>query len=311
MLPQFVGALEKTSAKPLPIEDKAVWDDYGLLDSEQGTFEAGGKKITVRAYLLQDATGGLAAFQWLRPEGSKPPDDDLAELSPLSALTPDGLIVALGNHVLVVEGGRPTPVELGNVFRSMPRQESGPLPALPGHLPSSGLIPNSERYISGPGSLARFEPEISPSQAAFHLGTEIQTASYKTPGGEMRLAIISVPSPEMARIRIAELNKIDGMVAKRSGPLIAAIYRPKDSNEAEKLLAQVRFQGTVTTSQAPANPKKENFGEFLLNLAKLIGIVIVFAVLSGLAFGGLRHLRHRPGTSGEGDSVISLHLGDR
>jgi hypothetical protein len=310
MLPQFVGALKQTVVKPLPVEDKAVWDDYGLQDSEQATYEGATGKITVRAYRLQDTTGALAAFQWLRPASAKPPNEELAELSALSALTPTGLIVALGNHVLIVEGGKPAPEELGNVFRSMPRQESGPLPTLPKHIPSANLIPNSERYITGPGSLAKFEPELSPSQAAFHLGTEIQTATYKTAAGEMKLAIFSVPSPELARIRIAELDKIPGMVTKRSGPLLAAIYQPKDPNDAEKLLSQVRFLAAITTGQAPQNKKKENFGDFLLNLAILIGIVVVFAIFSGLLFGGFRHMRRRGGASGEAESVISLHLGD-
>ena len=100
------------------------------------------------------------------------------------------------------------------------------------------------------------------------------------------------------------------MITKRSGPLVAAIYQPKDANDAEKLLAQVRFQAAVTTSQPPTNKKKENFGDFLLNLFMLIGIVIIFAVVSGVLFGGFRYMRHRGGAAGEPESVISLHLGD-
>jgi hypothetical protein len=311
MLPQFVGTLEKKSSQPLPVEDRAVWDEYGLQESEQATYEAAGQKLTVRGYLLQDATGALAAFQWQRPKGSKPPSDELAELSTLSAETPTGLIIALGNHLLILDGSKPTPEDLGNVFRSMPRQEAGPLPTLPGHLPSAALIPGSERYIIGPSSLTKFEPEISPSQAAFHLGTEIQTATYNTSSGPMKLAIFSLPSPELARLRIADLNKIDGLITKRSGPLVAVIFKPKDANDAEKLLAQVRFQAAVTTSQPPANTKKENFGDFLLNLAILIGIVVVFCILSGVLFGGFRHILRRGGRSGDGEAVISLHLGDQ
>jgi hypothetical protein len=309
ILPQFVGTLEKTSSKPLPVEDKPVWDEYGLQDSEQATYEGGGKTLTVRAYRLQDATGALAAYQWQRPAGARAADDEMQELSKLSAVTAGTLTIALGNHLLILTGPRPTAIELGNVFRSMPHQEAGPLPTLPEHLPEKGLIPDSERYIIGPASLAKFEPEVSPAQAAFHLGTEIQTGTYQTPGGEMKLAIFSVPSPELGRMRIAELNKIPGMVAKRSGPLVAAIYEPKDANEAEKLLAQVRFQAEVTTGQKPPS-KKDNFGDFLLNLAILIGIVVVFAVMSGLLFGGYRYLFRRGGASGDGEAVISLHLED-
>jgi hypothetical protein len=309
MLPQFVGTLEKVSSKPLVLEDRPVWDDYGLQDSEQATYQGSGKTLTVRAYRLQDATGALAAFQWQRPANAQPPGDDLAELSKLSAVTPNGLIIALGNHLLILDGAQPSAIDLGNVFRSMPHQESGPLPTLPEHLPS-GWIRNSERYIVGPASLAKFEPEISPAQAAFHLGTEIQTGTYKTASGDMKLAIFSMPSPELARMRLADLNKIEGLVTKRSGPLVAAILQPKDLNQAERLLSQVRFQAEVTTGQAPMG-KKDNFGDFMINLFILIGIVIVFCLLSGLLFGGYRHIFRRGGASGEGETVISLHLGDQ
>ncbi len=308
ILPQFVGTLEKASSKPLVLEDRPVWDDYGLQDSEEATYKGGGKALTVRAYRLQDATGALAAFQWQRPADAKAPSDELAELSKLSATTPNGLIIALGNHLLIVNGGQPAPEDLGNVFRSMPHQETGPLPTLPEHLPP-GVVPNSERYIIGPASLAKFEPEISPAQAAFHFGTEIQTGEYKTPAGDVKLAIFSMPSPELARMRIADLNKIDGMVTKRSGPLVAAILQPKDLNAAEKLLSQVRFQAEITTGQAPRG-KKDNVGDFMVNLAILIGILVLFALLSGLVFGGMRHIFRRGGASGEGETVISLHLED-
>jgi hypothetical protein len=114
----------------------------------------------------------------------------------------------------------------------------------------------------------------------------------------------------MARMRLADLNKIPGLVTKRSGPLVAAVYQPKDLNEAEKLLSQVRFQAAITTGQPPAS-KKDNFGDLLLNLAILIGIVVVFCVLSGLVFGGIRHIMRRGGPSGDGETVISLHLRDQ
>jgi hypothetical protein len=110
-------------------------------------------------------------------------------------------------------------------------------------------------------------------------------------------------------MRIADLNKIDGMVTKRSGPLVAAILQPKDLNAAEKLLSQVRFQAEITTGQAPRG-KKDNVGDFMVNLAILIGILVLFALLSGLVFGGMRHIFRRGGASGEGETVISLHLED-
>jgi hypothetical protein len=310
ILPQNVGPYQKGAVQPLKIEDRPVWDEYGLQESEQATYENGGAKMSVRAYRLQDATAALAAFQWQRPKDAKPGNAELQQLTPLSVETSSAEMVALGNHLLAFEGYKPNADEVANVFRSLPRQEGGPLPTLPSYLPSAGLEPNSERYIIGPASLALFYGEISPSAAAFHFGTEIGSAIYRTPAGPVKVAIFSFPSPEIARKRVPELEKISGLVVKRTGPLVAVVFSPNDLNIAETLLAQIRYQASVTTNQPPPT-KKDNVGNFMLNLLLLVGILIVFCLLSGLVFGGMRHIFRRGGASGEGEAMISLHLGDQ
>ena len=104
-------------------------------------------------------------------------------------------------------------------------------PAGPDRISSrrNGLIPNSERYILGPVSLARFEPRIAPSLAAFHLGTEAQLGRYRTPKGDLTLAIFSYPTPNIARERQEEFPKVPGTIAKRSGPLVGVVVQPPDA----------------------------------------------------------------------------------
>jgi hypothetical protein len=310
ILPQMVGTHQKGVSKPLPVENRPVWDEYGLKETEQATYEKEGSSLNVRAYRLQDATAALAAFQWQRPHDAKPANAELLELSSLAVETPTSIMIALGNYLLVFDGYKPTPEEIANVVRSVPRQEGGPLPTLPRYLPAGGMEPNSERYIIGPASLAAFVSEISPSAAGFHLGTEIQSATYKTSAGPVKLAILAFPMPELARKRIVELEKIPGVVAKRSGPFVAVVFSPNDMNAAETLLSQVRYQATVTTNQPPPS-QKDNAGNFFLNLFLLVAILVVFAVFSGLAFGGIRHLLRRGRDSLDGEAMISLHLGDQ
>ncbi len=310
ILPGNVGPYHKAGSQPLPLQDQAVWTEYGLKDSEQAAYEkAGAPPMAVRAYRLQDATAALAAFEWQRPNNAKPANPTYLELSKLSAEIPAGVVIALGNHLLIFDGYKPTPEEIADVFRSIPRQESGPLPTLPDHLPGGTLQPNSERYSIGPASLAKFNPELTPSQAAFHFGTEIQTGIYDTAAGPMKLAILSFPSPEIARQRTAELEKLPGSVVKRSGPLVAAVFLPRDANAAERLLGQVRYQAAVTTGQAPLT-KKDNAGNLMINIVLLVCVLVAFCVLSGLLFGGFRHMFRRGGSSGDGESMITLHLGD-
>ena len=84
-------------------------------------------------------------------------------------------------------------------------------------------MPNSERYILGPDGLAKFAPGIPPSVAAFHLGAEAQVAAFRAPAGEIRLAIFDYPTPQMAIQQYDGFAKLPGMMAKRSGPLVAVV----------------------------------------------------------------------------------------
>lgn len=314
ILPSNVGSFRKTATAPLQLENRPVWDEYGLQASEQATFEADGKILHVRAYRMQDSTGALAAWQWQRPADSRIADAKVLELSKLASVTATGEFIALGNHFLAFDGYQPNTEELAIVFRSLPRQQSGPLPTLPEHLPEANLIPNSERYVVGPASLALFSPEVSSSTVAFHLGTEAQLGSFRSKSeAPLRLAIFSYPTLDSARDRSAALQKTPNSIVKRAGPLVAVVFSSADPNAAESLLSQVRYQAVITSQDRSDRPpsKKDNFGNFMINVFELIGLLLAFSLVSGVVFGGFRTLFRRGGESGEGDAVISLHLDNR
>ena len=174
----------------------------------------------------------------------------------------------------------------------LPRLDQSPLPTLPGFLPSENLISGSTRYVTGPASLEAFGPRIQPSLAAFHIGTEAQLAKYKTPGGELALAIFSFPTPDFARDRAAEISKLPGAMVKRSGPLVALILAPSDQDAAERLLARVNYQATISwTEHVPT--RRDNIGELILGIFSLAGVLLLFCLAAGLAYGLFRVLRRR------------------
>ncbi len=313
ILPEYVGQYRESSSAPVVLENAAVWSEYGLQASERAEYVLNGKTLIAQAYRLQDSTGALAAWQWKRPANGRAGDAKLQELTKLASVTPNGGAVALGNHLVIVEGYLPTADEFANVFRSLPHQQSGPLPTLPEHLPSSDLTPNSERYITGPAALALFLPEVTPATAAFHLGTEVQVANYREQGKDAKMAIFAFPTHDSARDRATALSAISNAVVKRTGPLVAIVFSPPDPNAAEQLLSFVRYQAVVTSQEKSDRPltKKDNWGNFMVNLFILIGIVLVFCLVSGVLFGGMRALFRRGGESGEGDTMITLHIDNR
>lgn len=304
ILPDTIGDWTKGPATPAAVPDQKVWHEYGLEDSEAAPYAAGGQKYSISAWRFADATGAFAAFDQIRPENSKPID-----VTGLGVADARDEIVAIGNYLFVFNGYRPKAEELNHIVGTVPRYAQSPLPTLQKHLPA-GAESGSERYITGPDSLARFAPSISPSTAAFHFNAEAALAKYGARGRETTIVVFSYPTMEMARDRIAHFQEIPKAVAKRTGPLIAVALNPVNADEAERLLAQVKYQAEVTIPEHVPT-LKDNPVNLFLNIFILCLVLAGFCVVSGLLVGAIRILFRRAGASGEGDNMISLHLSGR
>ena len=305
LLPERFGNYARESIKPPVLKDRAVWDEYGFDTAEQAVYKSGGNQLTATAYRLKDPTGAFAAFQWLRPA-------DSAALKPIEHVghgtaSGNANLFQMGNYLLSFEGNRPSPTDLKQIFAYLPKFDQSSLPALSSYMPGRNLVLNSERYVLGPESLQKFEPRISPSIAAFHMGAEAQLARFRTRNGESQLAIFSYPTPQIARERLDAFQKIPGAVVKRSGPLVAAIISPSNADDAERLLAEVKYEPTVTWSEKIPKPQG-NPGDMLMGICILAAVLIALSVLFGFFLGGFRVALARFGIGSARDSFTSLDL---
>jgi hypothetical protein len=302
ILPETIGPFHRTATSQPTLTDKPVWDEYGLKSSEFDVFERENEKFSATVYRLQDPTGALAAFDWRRP-----PDSTPSQAAKLAAETKTGLILVHGNYLLVFDGYKPAKEELDAVLGALVNVDNSSLPVLPTYLPSGELVANSERYVTGPVSLQRFAPAIPPSVAGFHFGAEAQIGVFHSPKGDLTLAIFNYPTHQMAMQQAPEFAKLPGAVVKRSGPMIAVVLAPPDPDFAEHLLGQVRYQAEITRDEYVPT-QRDNPGVLLYNAFVLIGILLAFAIVSGLIFGGLRTFRHRGKKGQEADAMITLGL---
>jgi hypothetical protein len=303
IFPEHIGTFDKSAPAALSMPDRPLLDEFGLEASEQAQYKSDSKKFTATAWRFHDATGAMAFFQAHRPSGATP-----APLVKLSAATSDGSIFAYGNYVFQFTGAVPLQADLQPLYAQLPKLEQSPLPALMSFLPSPNLIPNSERYVLGPVALDRFEPRIAPSVAAFHLGAEAQLGKYKSPKGPLNLAIFNYPTPNMARERLLEFQKIPGAMAKRAGPLVAVTIDPPDLDSAERLLAQVKYETNLTWSQKVPTNEVKGFARTLLNIFVLAGIILGMCLVAGVAFGGFKILARKMGRRVDPDAMITLGL---
>jgi hypothetical protein len=304
VLPDTIAAWQKGAVANASVPDSKVWAEYGLQDSETATYTDGDRKFPISAWRFGDATGAMAAFYEVRPADAK-----VSQLMGLSAENAAEQVVAAGNYLFLFKGQRITPEELSHVVATVPKYEHSPLPSLPKYMPA-GAIPGSERYIMGPAGLAEFLPGMPSSTVGFHFSAEGEVARYGTKSKETTIVIFSYPALEMARDRYQHFTAMQGIVAKRTGPLVAVAMNASSPDEAENLLSQIKYQAAVTLPEHPPAPPF-NFGSFLIAIIKLIGVVLLFCVASGVLVAGMKILFRRSGASGEGDNMISLHITGR
>jgi len=306
IFPDQVGAFKKGAPKTLSAPDLELDDEYGIQATEQADYSSPDKHFIATAWRFHDATGAMAMFEYRRPPGATP-----SKVTKLAVATSDGVIFAYGNYLFQLTGALPGEADLNQIYNQLPLFENSPLPLLIDALPPSGLIPNSERYILGPVSLQRFEPRIAPSLAAFHLGAEAQLGQYQTPQGKLTLAIFSYPTPNMARERFDEFQKIPGAVAKRAGSLVAITVQPPDADAAERVLAQVRYNANITMNEPPPIGSKQ-VGGMLMSIIGLAGLLLGLCLVAGIGFGAFRVILRKLGWSmGDPEAMITLHLSNK
>lgn len=291
----------KSDVKTVAAPDPALFEEYGFEAGEQAKF--GPSVLT--AWRFRDATGAMAAFQYARPASAKSLQSGINQGA---VRTAEGAIFEYGNYVIQIQGKVPEDEDIAPVYLALAKVQQSPLPVVSTYLPAEGLVANSERYITGPVSLQKFDPKIPPSVAAFRLSAEAQYGRYRAKNGEMSLAIFSYPTPGIARERADEFGKVPGVVAKRSGPLVAILTDVSDPDAAERLLAKVSYNASLTVNEKGPNHEVQSFGKTILNYIFLSGVIMLFCIFSGLLFAGVRILARRLGPKDEDGAMITLHL---
>jgi len=304
IFPDQAGEFKKGPPKTIGVPDQSLYDEYGLDATEQAEYASGAQHFTATAWRFRDSTGAMALFEARRPAGATP-----AKLAKLAVQTSDGVIFAYGNYVFQLTGA--VPADISPLYANLPKLEQSPLPALMADLPVEGLIPNTERYVVGPVSLDRFGPGIAPSVAAFHLGAEAQTGKYRTEKGVLTLTIFNYPTPNMARDRLQEFEKVPGAIARRAGTLVALTLNPPDVDAAERILSRVKYETNIIWNEKVPQNEVKNTARFILNIFVFSGILIAGAAIAGLAYGGFRVVARKLNKGEDPEAMITLHLGGK
>jgi len=334
--PKFAGW--KVSKPAQASTDPAVADpvnaallkEYGFTGFESATYvREDGRKLTIKAAQFTDASGAYGAFTYYR----MPPMQDEKIGDKASSLN-ERVLFFRGNilvDAVFQEMTAMSAAELRELASDLPSPlgSAGKLPNLPAYLPKT-FEKNTAKYVIGPVGLMKVSAPLPAQLVNFSTEPEIVLGTYRVAGGETTLMIIQYPTNQIAaeRLRTIEAARqpdpaqkngttpiadLGPLVYKRTGPLLVIATADASASDAKSLLADVNYEANVTWNENTYFDKKHNIGTFVWGTFLLCGILMLFAVFAGLAFGGVRILLRRifPNRMSQHPDeleFISLHL---
>lgn len=310
-----------------------VLKEYGFSDFQSASYARDdGRKLTVRAARFQDTSGAYGAFTFYKePEMLNEKIGDQAS--------------SLNNRVLFYRGNvlvdavfdkltAMSAAELRELAAVLPvPAEGSKLPGLPAYLPKQAYVKNTAKYVLGPAALNKIGAPVPSSLVDFASGAEAVLGKYSSSGGEATLLLVNYPTPQIAAEHLRKIEAAQQQSAnqaakpglqadsgpffsKRTGPIVVVAAGPLSQSDGKSLLAAVNYDADVTWNENTGLSKRNNLANLLVNIIILCFILIGFALVAGLAFGGLRILVKRLFPDRVFDrpdemEFISLHLSER
>jgi len=314
VLPTAFGGWQ-ISGSPQTSSDPAVADpvnadvlkEYGFTDLASATYTRDdGRKLTVKAARFDDASGAYGAFTFY-----KMPQMLIEKIGDQAASLNERVLFYRGNILIDAVFQRLSAMSAAELRElagdlPLPPGNTKNLPGLPAYLPKQSYVKNSAKYVVGPATLQKINAPLPPDLVDFSKGAEVVIGNYNASGGEATLLLISYPTPQIAgdylrKIEAAQQqssqqpggSSLGPMFEKRTGPIVVVAAGPLSQSEAKSLLASVNYDADVTWNENTYTTKKDNLANLLVNVIVLCFIIIGFALVIGVAFGGVRVLAKR------------------
>jgi hypothetical protein len=331
---QMKGGAAQTSTDPTSADpvNAEVLKEYGFSDFESAAYTRDdGRKLALKAARFADASGAYGAFTFY-----KTPQMLVEKIGDQAASLNERVLFYRGNilvDAVFQQLSAMSAAELRELSGDLPLPagNTGSLPGLPAYLPKPSYVKNSAKYVLGPVTLDKLNAPIPAALVDFTKGAEVVLGNYNASGGEATLVLIAYPTPQIAGESLRKIEAaqqanshtagnpamaISGPIfGKRTGPIVVLATGPLSASEAKSLLASVNYDADVTWNENTYLTKKDNLANLLVNVILLCFIIVGFALVIGVAFGGVRILTKRLFPDRVFDrpqdvEFISLHLSE-
>ncbi len=288
------------SASTMAGADAPVLVEYGFSGGERRRYTRGPQALDVEALRFRDSFGSYGLYTFYRGEDWETKDTGREQWAFRGA----ELLLRKEDVVLRVksaaDGRLPADADIRALAAAIAATGGGPLPNLPRFLPDNGLLMKSRKYIMGPTAFARLAPHLPGTLVDFDMGAEAVLASYGKAGtAPMTMLLLSYPTPQIAGTKLRSWQQLPPsggdqpgsvLYARRKGPLVAFVSGAQSQGAADALLNRITYSLEVMWNERVDKTRAPTPAEFMLNLVKLIGALLLFALVAGLGFGLFRAL---------------------
>ena len=263
----------------------------------------GAQGASVTLYRLRDPSSAYGAYTFLRSDGLS-----AGNLGAYSSASHKRALIVVGEMLLDVSApagqGRPSDADLKQLADFLnEKADHTPYPFIGEHLPEKGRVQGSERYVIGPLSLAHFVPLGTDDWMGFDHSAEAILARYVVSGKDETLLVASYPTQQVAADKFAGMLRrfvfdppegvLQGqnvLFGKRVSSYVAVVVGAPSRQAANKILDQVGYESNVTWDEPKQTLTEPGISSMIVEAFLGTGAIMIFAVATGIGFGGIRVL---------------------
>ena len=263
---------------------------------------------TVTVYKFVDASGAVAAFDYLR----RPTVWRGETIGDATGLTQDSIIFRSGTNVVTEDFNRDAGGALTKELISHLPKVGGPAgiaPSLPTYLPTKGLEAESVRYSLGPEGYKAMGGGLPPEILGFDKAGEVVTAKY---AGKGTLTLLMYPTPQIAGDHLRQIEaymKTAGPAAgtvmlRREGTLVLLTTGVWTEADAHAMVENIHLRNEITFDKKMPlefHAEIQKTYSLLTSIAVFCGVGALAAVILGLFLGygraAIRVMQGKPAAS--------------
>jgi hypothetical protein len=183
--------------------DAQAFREYIVKSIEQRSYAQGSQVASITLYRLRDPSSAYGAFTFLQNDSLSTVD-----LGSYASASRERALIVIGEMLLDVSvptmQPRPPDVDLKQLADLLDkRADHTSYPIIGAHLPETGRVRNSVRYVIGPLGLAHFVPLGTDDWMGYDNSAETILAHYTVGGKEETLIISSYPTQQVAAKKFA------------------------------------------------------------------------------------------------------------